>query len=77
MVDNDPTQALAGTLHNVMNELLDVKFHSSLIGNTELLTKVALHNAVQNELRTGTFQETFLLPQVRSASALPKMPAVT
>ena len=60
------TQALAGTLHNVMNRLLDVEFDASLVDNEELLGRLAAYNAAQNEMRTGTPNDTFLLPQVRT-----------
>lgn len=57
-------QAVAGTLHNVMNGLLDVELHASLVDNEDLLGRVAAHNAVQNEMRTGTPEYTYLLSQV-------------
>ncbi|CAN0476218.1 unnamed protein product, partial [Laminaria digitata] len=38
-------QALAGTIHNVINGNLDVEFHDSLINNLELLRRVAARNA--------------------------------
>lgn len=46
--------------------MLDVEFDASLIDNEEMLGKVAAHNALQNEMRSGTFNEsiTYLLPQV-------------
>lgn len=58
---------MAGTVHNVRNGLLDVEFDASLMENEELLGKVAAHNALQNEMRSGTFNEsmTYLLPQVK------------
>lgn len=58
------TQAVAGTLHNVMNGLLDVELDASLMYNDELLGRVAAYNAVQNEMRTGNPDETYLLAQV-------------
>ena len=48
------TQAVAGTLHNVMNGLLGVEFDASLMLNEELLGRVAASNAGRNEMRTGT-----------------------
>lgn len=59
-------QAVAGTVHNVMHGFLYVELDASLIDNDELLGKVAAHNAMQNEMSFGTFNEslTYLLPQV-------------
>lgn len=51
-----------------MNGLLDVEFDISLTGNSELLDRVATHNAIQNERKVGTPDETYLLPQVRNTS---------
>ena len=57
-------QAVAGTLYNVMNGLLDVEFDASLIQNDELLGRVAAYNAAQNDMRTGAPDKTYLLAQV-------------
>ncbi len=65
------TQALAGTLHNVMNDKIhDVDFHETLLENHELLGRVALHNAEQNR-EPSRWRWTYLLSQVRPRLALP------
>ncbi|CAN0146901.1 unnamed protein product [Scytosiphon promiscuus] len=70
-------EAVAGTLHNVMNGLLDVELDASLVDNEELLGRVAAHNAVQNEMRIGIPQETYLLSQATAGGspAHPSYPA--
>lgn len=51
----------------MVNGLLDVVFDASLVDNDELLSKVAAHNAAQNQMTNGTSDElmTYLLPQVK------------
>lgn len=58
-------QAVAGTLHNVINGLLEVDFASSLLDNAELLERVASRNAELNGgLRGALGDRTYLLSQV-------------
>lgn len=58
---------MAGTLHNVMNGLLDVEFATSLLDNAELLERVASRNAELNGIPQGALERTYLLSQVIQA----------
>lgn len=57
-------EALAGTLHNTLMGTLDAPIHQSLLGNDQLLERVAAANAEQN----ADGSETYLLSQVREGS---------
>lgn len=55
---------MAGTLHNVINGLLDIEFSSSLLANEELLERVASRNGELNGILQGALGRTYLLSQV-------------
>lgn len=62
-------QAVAGTLHNVMNGLLD-ELDASLMDNDELLGRVAAYNTAQNQMKNGTREYTYYL---LSQAAIPDL----
>lgn len=63
LFDHTTRQAVAGTLHNVLLGHLNVEFDASLLGNGELLERVAVYNAGLNT-NTGRRRRTYMLSQV-------------
>ena len=65
LLDRWASQAVAGTLHNVIYGDLDVEFDESLLNNSELLRRVRDRN-VEINARRGRRGRTYLLPMVRT-----------
>ncbi|CAM9505578.1 unnamed protein product, partial [Laminaria digitata] len=66
-------EAFAGTIHNVILGNIDVDVGASILGNTELLERVAAQNAIQNG-QTGNPVPTYLLSQA-TAGGSPSHPS--
>ncbi|CAM9161286.1 unnamed protein product [Laminaria digitata] len=66
-------EAFAGTIHNVILGNIDVDVDASILGNTELLERVASQNAIQNG-QTGNPMPTYLLSQA-TAGGSPSHPS--
>ena len=65
LLDRWASQAVAGTLHNVIYGDLDVEFDESILNNSELLRRVRERNVEING-RRGRRGRTYLLPMVRN-----------